>query len=114
MRSLEEIARDFCTENDSKKKCEFAEEMHEALKEPCEGQRLLATCTNLSCGRQFHVIPNNQDQSAFFNTLVAAPNAYGQVRIVLVCPYCELHLQILASTLQLCSCGREPHANSAA
>ena len=84
--------------------------MHEALEEPHKGKRLLATCTNLSCARQFHVTAHNQQQADFFKALFAGSNEYGPVRLVLVCPHCGVHLQVLASMLGVCTCGQEAHA----
>ena len=114
MRSLIQIAKDLSRESDSGRMSELAEEMHEVLREPRDRKRLLATCTNLSCSRPFHVTANNGEQVDFLNDLMVNQEAYGSVRLVVVCPHCGVHLKILASALDICTCGHEPHIQSAA
>jgi hypothetical protein len=72
---------------------------------------LLTYCANLDCLSPFHVIPNSEDQVKFFNDLLVDRDARGPTKLLLVCPRCGSFVEVLASTLEVCTCGQEPHSS---
>jgi len=72
-------------------------------------ERLLAVCTNLSCLRSFHPMPNTEEQRVLFNELLKRRLTPQTPWVVLYCPACKLQFSIAASILTVCTCGQDPH-----
>jgi hypothetical protein len=70
---------------------------------------LLTYCYNLDCLKPFHLIPGSEDEEKFFNELLVDRNARGPAKLRLICPRCGAFVEVLASDLEVCTCGQEPH-----
>jgi hypothetical protein len=71
---------------------------------------LLTYCNNLDCLKSFHVVPKNEDDMTFFNELLVDRYARAPARLLLLCPQCGAFVEVLASALEVCTCGQEPHS----
>ena len=71
---------------------------------------LLTYCDNLDCLNSFHVVPKNEDDMTFFNELLVDRYARAPARLLLICPQCGAFVEVLASALEVCTCGQEPHS----
>ncbi|MGA3317314.1 MAG: hypothetical protein ABSC64_12860 [Candidatus Korobacteraceae bacterium] len=71
---------------------------------------LLTYCTNLDCLKAFHLAPRSEDETNFFHELLLDTYYLGPAKLSLICPYCGAFLEVLTSTLEICTCGQEPHS----
>jgi hypothetical protein len=70
---------------------------------------LLTYCDNLGCLKPFHVMPGSEHEVKYFNELLVDRDARGPAKLHLICPRCGAFVEVLASDLEVCTCGQEPH-----
>ncbi len=73
--------------------------------------QLIARCRNPECLKLFHVVPSDESLRVIVEQLLVDRAAYGSSFLLeLECPECKLKFLKNTSSLLVCNCGREVHA----